>query len=73
MLPVFTLKTAPVSGVQSLMDYDVTFIGDICHGEIATSVKVVVPATSLCRGAAIVRQRKSRWARRWPAGLAAHA
>ena len=30
------------------MDYDVTFIGDICHGEIATSVKVVVPVTSLC-------------------------
>ncbi len=46
--PYFINKTAPVSGVQSLMDYDVTFIGDICHGEIATSVKVVVPATSLC-------------------------
>ena len=46
--PYFINKTAPVSGVQSLMDYDVTFIGDICHGEIATSVKVVVPVTSLC-------------------------
>jgi len=46
--PYFINKTAPISGVQSLMDYDVTFIGDICHGEIATSVKVVVPVTSLC-------------------------
>ncbi len=46
--PYFINKTAPVSGVKSLMDYDVTFIGDICHGEITTSVKVVVPVTSLC-------------------------
>ena len=46
--PFFINKTAPVSGVQSLMDYEVTFIGDICHGTIATSVKVVVPVTSLC-------------------------
>ncbi|HJW25178.1 MAG TPA: GTP cyclohydrolase FolE2 [Rhodocyclaceae bacterium] len=46
--PYFINKTAPVSGVQSLMDYDVTFMGDICHGEISTSVKVVVPVTSLC-------------------------
>ena len=46
--PYFINKTAPVSGVNSLMDYDVTFIGDICHGEITTSVKVVVPVTSLC-------------------------
>ena len=30
--PYFINKTAPISGVQSLMDYDVTFIGDICHG-----------------------------------------
>ena len=46
--PFFINKTAPVSGVQSLMDYDVTFIGDISGGEIVTSVKVVVPVTSLC-------------------------
>ena len=46
--PYFINKTAPISGVQSLMDYDVTFIGDISHGKIATSVKVVVPVTSLC-------------------------
>jgi GTP cyclohydrolase I len=46
--PYFINKTAPVSGVQSLMDYEVTLAGDICHGEIAMTVKVVVPATSLC-------------------------
>ena len=46
--PYFINKAAPVSGVQSLMDYDVTFSGEICHGEIVSSVKVVVPVTSLC-------------------------
>jgi len=46
--PYFINKTAPVSGVQSLMDYDVTFIGDITGDRIVTSVKVVVPVTSLC-------------------------
>ncbi|MEY2634035.1 MAG: hypothetical protein RIR00_2689, partial [Pseudomonadota bacterium] len=39
--PFFINKTAPVSGVQSLMDYDVTFIGDIAHGVVTTSVRVV--------------------------------
>ena len=46
--PYFINKSAPVSGVQSLMDYDVTLTGEICHGEIASTVKVVVPVTSLC-------------------------
>ncbi len=46
--PYFINKSAPVSGVQSLMDYDVTLIGEICGGEIASTVKVVVPVTSLC-------------------------
>ena len=46
--PYFINKAAPISGVQSLMDYDVTLIGDICHGEIASTIKVVVPVTSLC-------------------------
>ena len=46
--PYFINKTAPVSGVQSLMDYDVTFIGEICGGQTTFSVKVVVPVTSLC-------------------------
>lgn len=46
--PYFINKTAPVSGVQSLLDYDVTFIGDIINGEIQVATKVVVPVTSLC-------------------------
>ena len=46
--PYFVNKAAPVSGVQSLMDYDVTFIGDICSGQVVSTVKVVVPVTSLC-------------------------
>ncbi|MCE1240312.1 MAG: GTP cyclohydrolase FolE2 [Azonexaceae bacterium] len=46
--PYFINKTAPVSGVQSLLDYDVTFIGDIVDGRVDVAVKVVVPVTSLC-------------------------
>lgn len=46
--PYFINKAAPVSGVQSLLDYDVTFIGDICHGVMTTTLKIVVPVTSLC-------------------------
>ncbi len=46
--PYFINKKAPVSKVQSLMDYDVSLIGEICRGEIITTIKVVVPATSLC-------------------------
>lgn len=46
--PYFINKTAPVSGVKSMMDYDVTFVGDICHDEVASTVKVIVPVTSLC-------------------------
>ncbi|MFA7633504.1 MAG: GTP cyclohydrolase FolE2 [Thiohalomonadaceae bacterium] len=46
--PYFINKTAPVSGAQSLMDYDVTFIGVIRKGEPQITVKVIVPATSLC-------------------------
>lgn len=46
--PYFVNKAAPVSGVQSLMDYDVTFIGEIRDGEPQMNIKVVVPVTSLC-------------------------
>lgn len=44
----FINKSAPVSGVQSLLDYQVTFIGEISHGKPVMIVKVVVPVTSLC-------------------------
>jgi GTP cyclohydrolase I len=46
--PYFVSKTAPVSGVQSLLDYDVTFIGEIRDGKPDMYIKVVVPVTSLC-------------------------
>ncbi|MFN2309522.1 MAG: GTP cyclohydrolase FolE2 [Gammaproteobacteria bacterium] len=46
--PYFVNKAAPVSGVQSLMDYDVTFIGEIRDGTPQMNIKVVVPVTSLC-------------------------
>ncbi|HET7775804.1 MAG TPA: GTP cyclohydrolase FolE2 [Azospira sp.] len=46
--PYFIAKTAPVSGVQSLLDYDVTFIGEIAEGRITSTVRVQVPVTSLC-------------------------
>jgi GTP cyclohydrolase I len=46
--PFFINKTAPVSGVKSLLDYDVTLIGEIHAGKPAIHIKVVVPVTSLC-------------------------
>ncbi|HEC28301.1 MAG TPA: GTP cyclohydrolase I FolE2 [Gammaproteobacteria bacterium] len=46
--PYFVNKTAPVSGVKSLLDYDVTLIGEIKGGKINTHIKIVVPVTSLC-------------------------
>jgi GTP cyclohydrolase IB len=46
--PYFVNKSAPVSKVKSLMDYDVTFIGEIDKGAKCFKMKVVVPVTSLC-------------------------
>lgn len=46
--PYFITKSAPVSGVRSLMDYEVSFIGQIEDGRPSVLVKVVVPVTSLC-------------------------
>jgi|SRR5690606_31228304 GTP cyclohydrolase I len=46
--PYFINKSAPVSGVQSLMDYEVSFIGEIRDGRDIMTVKVIVPVTSLC-------------------------
>jgi len=44
----FVNKAAPVSGVESLLDYDVTLIGEIIDGKPKMNIKVVVPVTSLC-------------------------
>ncbi len=46
--PFFVNKKAPVSGVESLMDYAVTLIGERRAGRTETWLKVVVPVTTLC-------------------------
>ena len=47
-LPFFVRKTAPVSGVESLMDYQLTFTIDTDGATTRFRQKVVVPVTSLC-------------------------
>jgi GTP cyclohydrolase I len=46
--PYFVNKSAPVSGVKSLLDYEVTFIGEITKAYHDVKVKVLIPVTSLC-------------------------
>jgi GTP cyclohydrolase I len=46
--PYFVNKAAPVSGVQSLIDYEVTFVGEVAAARQTFTMKVVVPVTSLC-------------------------
>jgi GTP cyclohydrolase I len=46
--PYFVKKAAPVSGVQSIMDYQVTLTGAVESDGVSMFVKVVVPVTSLC-------------------------
>lgn len=46
--PYFINKTAPVSGVQSLLDYEVGFTADSRDGRTDIWLTVVVPVTSLC-------------------------
>ena len=46
--PYFVNKKAPVSGVESLLDYQVALIGEINNKSTSTRIKVQVPVTSLC-------------------------
>jgi GTP cyclohydrolase I len=46
--PFFVMKRAPVSGVESLMDYQTSLIGETRDGTSHFWVRVVVPVTSLC-------------------------
>ncbi len=46
--PYFINKAAPVSGVESLMNYQVSFIGELNNKKSSVLVKVVVPVTTLC-------------------------
>ncbi|MEB2350113.1 MAG: GTP cyclohydrolase FolE2 [Burkholderiaceae bacterium] len=47
-LPLFVRKTAPVSQVQSLMDYDLSIVVEGAPHDAVTTLTVVVPCTSLC-------------------------
>jgi GTP cyclohydrolase I len=46
--PYFITKSAPVSGVKSVLDYEITFINEFKDGQYQFTMKVVVPVTSLC-------------------------
>ena len=46
--PYFINKKAPVSGVESLMDYEVTFIGEVRKDQYVQIMRIVIPVTSLC-------------------------
>lgn len=46
--PYFVNKSAPVSGVESLLDYDVALVGERHGEETQIRIRVVVPVTSLC-------------------------
>ncbi|MDX8386385.1 MAG: GTP cyclohydrolase FolE2 [Gallionella sp.] len=46
--PYFVNKVAPISEVKSLLDYDVTLIGEIADSKPRVTMKVLVPVTSLC-------------------------
>lgn len=47
-LPYFVKKAAPVSGVESLMDYELTLRVEARDGLRRQTLKVLVPVTSLC-------------------------
>lgn len=46
--PYFIEKTAPVSGVRSLLDYEVIYKGALSAGKVSLTTTIVVPITSLC-------------------------
>jgi len=46
--PFFVRKVAPVSGVASLLDYDVRLAAELADGRYSHTLTVAVPVTSLC-------------------------
>ncbi|HVO89243.1 MAG TPA: GTP cyclohydrolase FolE2 [Casimicrobiaceae bacterium] len=46
--PFFLRKRAPVSGLESLLDYDVRLAGELLQGRYTQDISVAVPVTSLC-------------------------
>ena len=47
-MPLFINKAAPVSGVESLLDYDLHIKAAFENGELRYTLQVQVPVTSLC-------------------------
>lgn len=47
-LPYFVRKTAPVSGVESLLDYQLTLRAEQVNGRVEITQQVLTPVTSLC-------------------------
>ena len=46
--PYFMEKSAPVTGVKSLVDYEAKLLGELKDGEVTITTTIVVPVTSLC-------------------------
>ncbi len=46
--PFFVRKTAPVSGVASLLDFEVQLTAELADGAFASTIGVSAPVTSLC-------------------------
>ena len=46
--PFFMEKSAPVSHLQSTMDYDVVLTAECADGKITVTQEVIAPVTSLC-------------------------
>ena len=47
-LPYFVRKTAPVSGAESLLDYQLTLRAEQLDGRLEITQQVLTPVTSLC-------------------------
>ncbi|HJU49924.1 MAG TPA: GTP cyclohydrolase FolE2 [Pseudogulbenkiania sp.] len=47
-MPYFVRKAAPVSGVESLLDYRLTLMAEQHAGRLALTQQMMVPVTSLC-------------------------
>lgn len=46
--PYFIEKSAPISGIKSLLDVEVVLTGEITGAATTVTTKVIVPVTSLC-------------------------
>ena len=46
--PYFVRKTAPVSGVASLVDFDVRLTAELADGHYTSTIGIAAPVTSLC-------------------------